>query len=108
MPTMYSVRCMAKAQTEGPGPSEWLKLVWESNKVVPGTFGTPTSTGPWWAGGEVEEYEDARIIHRGDGTVSVVSKTLVGALVLRLASAALDMQANPTVESVEVTPFTAY
>jgi hypothetical protein len=34
---------------------------------------SPT-TGPWWAGGSVEEYPTARVIHHDDETVSVTGK----------------------------------
>jgi hypothetical protein len=63
----------------GPGP--WLTLVQES-----GIFGARTSIGPWWAGGESEEYPDARIIRHADGeTVSVAAKTETGSAALEMA-----------------------
>jgi hypothetical protein len=63
----------------GPGP--WLALVRES-----GIFDAPDSVGPWWAGGESEEYFHARIIHHGDGeSVSVVGVTEEGSAVLAAA-----------------------
>jgi hypothetical protein len=64
------------------GPGEWLDFIHVANGVAPGTFGAPVSSGPWWAGGSVEEYADARVLHREDGSVSVVSTTEHGAVVL--------------------------
>lgn len=65
-----------------PGP--WLDLIHHANGVDEGLFGEPTSVGPWWAGGSVEEYPDARVIHHDDGrepmdrSVSVVALTQRG------------------------------
>jgi hypothetical protein len=70
----------------GPGP--WLSVIHEANRITPGMFGEPDIS-PWWAGGEVEEYKDARVIHRPDGSVSVVSKTEHGAEVLATAAGTL-------------------
>lgn len=90
---MTSIRCMSRAYNEHgehTGPGEWLQIIHESNRIHPGMFGAAESRGPWWAGGSVEEYTDARIIHRDDSpTVSVVSKTELGDTVLRLAAANL-------------------
>jgi hypothetical protein len=61
------------------GPGEWLTVIHEVNRIAPGTFGEPQSAGPWWAGGWAEEYADARVLHREDGSVSLVSKTDRGA-----------------------------
>lgn len=84
-PSMWSGRYPAKAFDEtgqhiGPGP--WLAVIHKANRISPGMFGTPTSIGPWWAGGSCEEYPDARVLHRGDGSVSIVAKTEHGAVVL--------------------------
>jgi hypothetical protein len=50
-------------------------------------FLTPDSTGDWWAGGYVEEYKDAYVLHREDESVSVISKTDLGARLIRQAAA---------------------
>lgn len=55
------------------GPGVWLDLIHEANGVLPGLFGAPKETGEWWAGGGYEEYEQARIIHNPDGSVSIVA-----------------------------------
>lgn len=34
-------------------------------------FNKPDRVGPWWAGGTVEDYPEARIIFRPDGTESI-------------------------------------
>lgn len=88
---MASIRAMAGRDGEA---GEWLKVIWEANDIRPGTFLSPEHTGPWWAGGEVEEYPDARVIHRGDGTVSIVSKTDEGDRVLRAAAVNLGIHMN--------------
>ncbi len=73
------------------GPGQWLDLIHEANRVTPDMFGAADSTGEWWAGGYVEEYHDARVLHRPDGTVSVVSKTDAGTRTLATAAAHLGM-----------------
>ena len=40
----------------------WLRAIHAVNEAIPGTFGRPTSTGKWWAGGYVEHYPTARVI----------------------------------------------
>lgn len=80
------------AAGEHTGPGEWLTVIHEVNRLAPGTFGAPDSLGPWWAGGSVEEYQDARVIHRPDGTVSIVSKTPRGAGLLSEAAANLGIE----------------
>ena len=90
---MIHVRTPAKAYDSagkhtGPGP--WLNVIREACRLAPAMFGAPTSVGPWWAGGCVEEYEDARVIHRPDGlSVSIVSKTERGAEILAFAAGKL-------------------
>lgn len=64
------------------GPGEWLDFIHVANGVAPDMFGAAISRGPWWAGGSVEEYADARVLHREDGSVSVVSTTDRGRAVL--------------------------
>jgi hypothetical protein len=75
------------------GYPEWLQLIWKANDLRPETFGEPEIS-EWWAGGTVEEYPDARVIHRGDGTVSVVAKTPEGLDVLSRAAAELGIHTN--------------
>ena len=72
------------------GPGEWLDFIHVANGVAPGTFGAAVSCGPWWAGGSVEEYLDARVLHREDGSVSVVSTTEHGRSVLAEARRRFD------------------
>jgi hypothetical protein len=93
-PQRVSVRCLTLRQ--GERFSEWQRLIHQVNRLckvaaLPALFGAPDSTGDWWAGGEVEEYLDARVIHRGDGSVSIASKTDRGAHFIRLAAADLDI-----------------
>jgi hypothetical protein len=76
----------------GPGP--WLDLIHEANRIAPGMFGEPASSGPWWAGGFAEEYPDARVIFRRDEdpeSVSVISKTDRGAEILSAAAEKLGL-----------------
>ena len=54
------------------------------------------------AGGTVEEYPDARIIHRGDDTVSIVGKTERGDTALAQAAASLGIHTNQTVYALVV------
>jgi hypothetical protein len=67
------------------GHGEWISLIRQVNRIAPDTFGKP-EVGPWWAGGSVEEYPDARVIHRGDDSISVVSKTERGDQLIREAA----------------------
>ena len=68
------------------GPGLWLTVIHEANRLrleagMEPMFDGPTSTGDWWAGGYVEEYPEARVLHRdrgpdGDYTnVSIHGKT---------------------------------
>lgn len=79
--------------TPGSLPT-WLDLIHECNRLRPGMFGAPDRIGDWWAGGEVEEYPTARVLHRADGTVSVASTTADGALTL--VEAARNLGVNVT------------
>lgn len=91
---MAHVRCLAERQ-EGEDKSEWLSLIHKSNELAGnGFFGEPEVHGPWWAGGTAEEYPDARVIHRGDGSVSIVSKTEYGDQTLRRAAEALGIRVS--------------
>lgn len=79
------------AQGKHVGPGEWLTVIHEANRIAQEeglemVFGTPDSSGDWWAGGYVEEYKDARVLHREDESVSVVSKTDLGARLIRQAA----------------------
>lgn len=77
------------AQGVHTGPGEWLDLIREANGVEAKFFDAPESSGPWWAGGSVEEYADARVIHREDGSVSVVATSDHGTEILNRALAML-------------------
>ena len=62
------------------GPGEWLTVIHTANRIAKDEgqeplFDSPESTGDWWAGGYVEEYPEARVLHRDDESVSVTSKT---------------------------------
>lgn len=74
------------------GPGEWLTVIREANGLAKDEggeiiFDSPESTGDWWAGGYVEEYPDARVLHRDDESVSVISKTPRGADLITRAAA---------------------
>lgn len=102
---MVHLRCQDGILERGPkGPAgpEWLCVIWEANRIMneqglPPIFGKPEYLGEWWAGGGVEEYEDARVLLRGDGTVSIVSKTEHGASVLRDTAHNLGIPSEPLV-----------
>lgn len=81
----------AAADETGNGYPEWLQVIHDVNAHFPGTFGKPDSIGEWWAGGTAEEYEHARVLHRGDGSVSIVSKTDKGSRMLRAAARHLNI-----------------
>lgn len=83
----------------GSAMEAWLPVIHEANRVD-AIFGRPESTGPWWAGGTVEEYEHARVLHRGDGSVSITSKTEHGERVLRQVGLILGIQVGPLVDQV--------
>lgn len=70
-----SFRCNQHPPAEGHiEQTEWLQVIWAVNDLRPGTFLDP-KVGPWWAGGEVEEYPEARVIFVGDDSVRIVGKT---------------------------------
>ena len=90
---MTSIRT-PKSDPTGKGYPEWLKVIHAANDADPGIFGEPESQGKWWAGGYVEEYADARVVHRSDPSVSIVSKTERGDKALRAAAEALGIHVN--------------
>lgn len=62
------------------GQPEWLAFIWRVNELAKDrgedpVFGKPDHMGPWWAGGTVEDYPEARIIFRPDGTKSIHAKS---------------------------------
>lgn len=65
-----------------PNNPEWLEVIWDANDIDPTFFGAPEIE-EWWAGGTVEEYEHARVLHRTDPSVSILSKTEYGDKILR-------------------------
>jgi hypothetical protein len=86
---MTQVRTPAKsydADGNHVGPGPWLDVVRAANGIAPGMFGSPYFVGPWWAGGSVEEYAEARVIHRDDGSVSIVGKSVTAERVLAQAA----------------------
>lgn len=67
------------ATTGGKLMPEWINFLRECNGTDQGkVFGEPDACYPWWAGGDCEEYPDALVIHRSDGSTSVVSRTQRG------------------------------
>lgn len=90
---MVSLR-LAKGPIEyRDNPPEWLKVIWEANTIEPGFFGRPEIS-KWWAGGTVEEYEHARVLHRTDPSVSIIAKTEHGEDILRQVAKRLDIHMN--------------
>lgn len=89
---MFSTKFPAKtfdAQGQHTGPGPWLDLLREANGVHHRFFGEPESANAWWAGGSVEVYAHARVIHHTDESVSVVALDELGDQVLTAADAAL-------------------
>jgi hypothetical protein len=89
---MFSTKFPAKAfdaQGQHTGPGPWLDLLREANGVHHDFFGEPESVGEWWAGGSVEVYPHARVIHHLDDSVSVVALDELGDQVLTAADTAL-------------------
>jgi len=82
---------------EGSGlKAEWLAFIHQCNEIEPGIFGEPESSGPWWAGGYVEEYADARLVltQDEDRTARLASKTERGERVMRQAAQAMGIKTN--------------
>lgn len=82
VPGLAGFRYPAKRYVDGKhvGPGPWLDLIHEANRLCeeagrPLMFTAPISTGDWWAGGWVEEYPEARVLHREDESVSIVPRT---------------------------------
>lgn len=69
---------LLRSEPGSGGAGEWLRFVWDMNETDPHVVDAPVSEGPWWAGGDVEEYEDVRLIFRMDRTVNIVGKTARG------------------------------
>ena len=103
---MIAVRAQAGIPGSG-GKPEWLQVIQTCNDIAskvgePPLFGAPTWQGPWWAGGYVEEYPDARVIlpdpdrgrAREEGAL-LVSKTDRGDRVLRRAAQRLGIAYQP-------------
>ena len=86
----------------GPGP--WLDLIGEACLIHPGFFDEPNSTGPWWAGGSVEEYTHARVIHHLDESVSVVALDDLGHTVLTQADTTLRARTQPIAAPAAIAP----
>ena len=87
-------RSSHKSHVENERP-EWLKVIWECNRLTEGEmFGQPVIE-PWWAGGTVEEYPTARVIFVGDESVRVVGKTEEADEIIRQAAATLGYYVAP-------------
>lgn len=83
------------------GLPQWLRVIREVNKHRPDTFGQPVSTGPWWAGGYVEEYPDARVILPAEGRSEeegVLILALTDEVAAALAAAAVTDEPEPEPE----------
>lgn len=61
----------------------WLTVVREACELLNHEY--ELTIGKWWAGGDVEEYDHFRVIHK-DGQVTLVSKTKRGETLLREAN----------------------
>lgn len=89
---MTTVRATAHRETQY-GPTEWLRVIHECNRVRPDMFGQPETVGVT-AAGYVEEYADARVIIDLDSTgntardsgARIVSITDAGAAALAQAA----------------------
>lgn len=71
---------------DATGRPEWLRVVHAVNGIRPDTFGEPIKSGDWWAGGQFEDYPEARIVFRPDGeSVDVIARSDEVDAALRLA-----------------------
>jgi hypothetical protein len=66
------------------GLGRWIDVIHVANGLWPGMFGAAESEDKW-----VEEYHDASVVFREDGTASVIAKTNRGDRTLRAAAAFL-------------------
>jgi hypothetical protein len=86
------VRTPGKAydrQGNHTGPGQWLSVIHEANRIDPEMFGEPQChQGPE---GWTEVYPNARVIHRSDASVSVISTTAHGREVLAEAARRLGL-----------------
>lgn len=87
----------AAADATGNYYPEWLQIIHECNDIDPTMFGQPLELAAWWAGGSVEEYTDARVLHREDPSVSIIAKTEHGDDVLRAVAAKRGIHVSETV-----------
>ena len=105
---MITARCAKGAiEYRDERAPEWLRLLWECNSICKdegddSMFGRPSEISEWWAGGTVEEYEHARVIHREDPTVSIVSKTDHGSEILKKAAVKLGIKVNPVISYMKL------
>lgn len=92
---MAHIRTAAKSiNPDDPWYPEWLQVIHAANDIDPEFFGEPDEIKEWWAGGTAEEYEHARVLHRTDPSVSIVSKTEYGDKILRQAAETLNINVN--------------
>jgi hypothetical protein len=108
---MVSIR---SPESSPDGYPEWLKVIHAANEAYPDTFDEPLVIEKW-AGGTFEEYDDARVIHHDDGSVTIVAKTERGELALRAAAGRVARRGgclrsrtvpNPSVQHEPQTPST--
>lgn len=98
---------MAHIRTDAEDPTgnyypEWLQIIHDCNRLEPKFFGRPSYLGPWWAGGSVEEYEHARVLHREDPSVSIIAKTEHGDEVLRAVAAKRGIHVAETISVLKL------
>lgn len=73
----------------------WLRIIHAVNEMEPETFGRPEvieAEEPRLGLLCTEVYPDARVLHRDDGTVSLVSRTAKGERLLRAAAASVGFE----------------
>jgi hypothetical protein len=85
---MKSIRLSNR--TDERGRPEWLAAIHEINGIDR-IFGTAIHTEKWWAGGTVEIYEHARVIHRTDDSCSIVGLTERGDAAIVAAATKLNI-----------------
>lgn len=93
---------MAHIRTAAADPTgnfypEWLQIIHDCNDLDATMFGNPIELAAWWAGGSVEEYIDARVLHREDPSVSIIAKTEHGNEILRTVAAKRGIHVSDTV-----------
>lgn len=94
-PSDARVRIADAEKDPNTGLSLFLEFVRDMCAIDP-SVNHCEKVGPWWAGGEVEEYPDFRVIHRTDPSVSIVAKTEKGAALIRRVAEKRGIYIAPT------------